>query len=765
MSQLDCSAVRPSLSRAALPIVLFLATLAVFSRSSACGFVNYDDELYVTRNPHVAVGLTRQSAAWALTATDASNWHPATWLSLQLDSSIYGPNRPWGFHLTNVLLHAANTVLLYWVLWRMTGAEWRCALAAALFGLHPLHVESVAWVAERKDVLSTFFGLLAVGAYAGYAVRPRAGGYVGVLLCLALSLAAKPMFVTLPALLLLLDYWPLRRTALPWTRLLAEKLPLVAVAAASAAVTLFAQAKGGSVNSLGDIPLAWRVQAALVAYVGYLGKAFWPAYLAPFYPHPGGTLSWWQSVAAGLLLAAVTAAVLAAARRRPYLALGWLWYLIALVPVIGLVQVGWQGMADRYTYVPLIGPFIAVSWGLADLVGRWRVAAAAVAAAGLSACAALSWIQVGYWHDSLTLWNHTLQGREDNLVAHYCLGLALADQGRTDAAVAHYRRSLELKPDHPEAHYALAQAFLQHGQYGEAIRHLEATLTLKPRYAEAENNLGLAYQQRGDFEEAARHYTAALEIEPRLAAARHNLHQVAATLNGRAQMLFARQDLDGAVVQYRAALRADPAYTQAYDGLGLTLLQQGKTPDALDQFAAALRANPGDADAYYNQGLARCLQGNLGAARDCFWRALERHPTMGKCYYALGHVLLDAGEADRAREAFRRARYLDPAWPPDADRFARTLSTHPDSKVRNGELALLLARQVCEATDSGQAEFLDTLAAACAETGRFAEAESAACRAVELAAGSPEQVAGIRHRLELYRKRLPFHDALPKPAG
>lgn len=511
---------------AAVPALLALAVAAVFSRALANAYV-YDDIPFIVDNGAVEEGLTLRSVAWGLATTHAANWHPLTWWSLEADSQLFGPG-PWGFHFTNVFLHAANTALLCWCLWRLTGQVWSSALVAGLFGLHPLHVESVAWASERKDVLSTFFGLLAVGAYARYAHRPRMSTYLAVATAFALSLLAKPMLVTLPVVLLLLDYWPLGRlTGLrDWRRALLEKLPLAALAAGAGLMAYGAQNALGARNDLAD--LSGRTASAAVAYVTYLVKTIWPARLSAFYPHPpGGTYPTWQVAGAGLLLASATALAIVAARRRPYVTVGWSWYVITLAPVAGLVQVlGGHAMADRYTYVPLIGIFLIVAWGLADAVERGVLRRGVVAAASvavLAGCAGATWIQEGHWCDATTLWTHALAVNEDNYLAHNNLGVELQRAGRADTALLHYAECLRLKPDYAEGHNNAGQLLQRAGRLRDAEEHYRRAIDCQPRFAEPHVNLAQLLGQQGCWHEAARVGAEAVRLDPTSARARRNL--------------------------------------------------------------------------------------------------------------------------------------------------------------------------------------------------------------------------------------------------
>jgi Flp pilus assembly protein TadD len=553
-------------------LALALLTLAAFGPicSREYDFVNFDDDEYVTGNPHVQAGLTPANFRWAWTTFHAFNWHPLTWLSLQCDAQLFGLD-PRGFHLTNVVLHVASSIVLFLVLRGMTGAVWRSALVAALFALHPLHVESVAWVSERKDVLSGLFWMLTLAAYVGYARRPGPVRYLLLLVIFALGLLAKPMLVTLPCVLLLLDYWPLRRweghapeasAAFPpasLRRLIAEKLPLLALAVASSCVTVVAQR--GVVKTWEEFPLRVRVLNALVAYVAYLGKTFCPSGLAVLYPHPGAALPSWPAIAAAVLLAAITGLALWQARTRPYLSVGWLWYLGTLVPVIGLVQIGLQAYADRYTYVPLVGIFVIVAWGLGDLAARGRElrnVAVLLGGGAVMACLVVTMLQVRHWRSSVTLWEHTLAVTSGNAVAHDSLGSALAQQGKTQAALAHFRDAVRIRPDYPDAQYKLAMLLLGQGKAAEARVHAEAALKSSPDDPRPRTCLGLAQLQEGQTDEAAR-----------------TLEEV---------------------------VQAHPDFALAVNGLGEARLRQGRVTDALACFLRAAALQP--ADVLYQSNLA-----------------------------------------------------------------------------------------------------------------------------------------------------------------
>jgi tetratricopeptide (TPR) repeat protein len=693
-----------------LALCLTLPTLLVFGRACTFDFVDFDDPLYVKENANVLVGLTGPSLRWAFTTFHGSNWHPLTWLSLQLDVEVFGAS-PIGMHLTNVLLHLANTLLLFFVLKSMTQAPWRSALVAALFAWHPLHVESVAWVTERKDVLSTLFWLLTMAAYVGYARRPGWGRYALVLAAFAPGLLAKPMLVTMPAVLLLLDYWPLGRMVLPgWAgggraplgddapapactpislgRCLVEKLPLFGLALASSAVTMVAQA--GAMSTLVKIPVTARIENALVAYTTYLLKTFWPVDLSAFYPHPGIKLPLWQASASGVFLAAITVLVLRELRRRPYLTVGWLWYIGTLVPVIGLVQVGLQALADRYTYVPLIGIFLMSVWGIADwlaLRSLPRLVPAAAATAVLGACLAATWLQVGYWEDNLKLWQHAVVATPDSSLAHANLGRALLKQGDNKTGMEHLERALALDPKQPLAQNAIGLSLSQLGERDKAIGHFRKALQVQPNFFDAHANLAWVY------------------------------------------------------------------------------LFQGKLDEAVDHYSEALRLQPESAQAQSNLGLALSLKGNWPEAQACHERAVALEPLQGKYYFDLAYVLSEQGRSDAGHEAYRKGLELTPQWLEAANQTAWTMATHPDRRFRNAALAVLRARQACAATGYEQADLLDTLAAAYAEAGRYEDAERTARQAVaQLAATDvPERAAALRARLQLFANHQPFRDFSGNP--
>jgi tetratricopeptide (TPR) repeat protein len=668
-------------------LLLIATILSVFWQVQDHDFVNIDDPHYISDNPHVRSGLTRAGFIWAFTTTHAANWHPLTWLSHMLDCQLYGLN-PSGHHLTSVLLHTANAVLLFLLLNRMTGGLWRSAFVAALFALHPLHVESVAWVSERKDVLSTLFWILTMWMYVRYVERPTLTRYMLALFTFALGLMAKPMLVTLPCVLLLLDYWPLERFRLsqsggdtPATmralkgqgstvlRLFGEKIPFFALTAVSSVVTFFVQKSAGALGALEIYPVKIRIANALVSYVSYISRTIWPHGLVIFYPHPGNSLPMWHAVGAGLLLACISLAVIRTARRHPYLAVGWLWYLGTLVPVIGLVQVGLQATADRYTYVPLIGLFIIIAWGVFDLVKDWRhqrvgiAVSAGILLFGLTTC---TWLQVRHWRNSVTLFQHALQATSENYLAHNNLGAALLGQGKIEEGISHYYKALEIKPDYWLAHSNLAGFLVGQGRLEEAISHGSEALRDNPDSPEAHNNLGLALQRQGRLEEAISHYFEALRLKPEYAYAHRNLG-----------LALERQGVvEKATHHYSEAVRLKPEYIDAHLNLASALAEQGKFKEAFDHYQEAMKLKPQDAGIHNNFATFFAQQGKVDQAIAHFSRALEIRPDFAEVYNNLGNVFEQQG---KVAEAFAN--------------YSKALEIKPNYAEAHNNLGVLLANQ------------------------------------------------------------------------
>ena len=572
-------------------LLLALAILAVFYQVSGYDFVNLDDDIYVTDNPHVQAGVTLKGIIWSFGFADSPYWHPLTWFSHMLDYQLFGL-RSGMHHLTNLMLHLVNSLLLFLVLRRMTGSLWKSAFVAALFGLHPLNVESVAWIASRKNLLSTLFWLLTLLSYAHYGERPSLLRYLLICLLFALGLMAKPMLVTLPFVLLLLDYWPLGRFRLVRMEdhndaetaksimpvsgagggisLVVEKIPLLVLSLFSIYLTSLSVQSSGIVIPTELIPMQLRIENALVSYVGYIVKMFWPQNLAVFYPYPTAIPAW-QALGAACLLLCFSLLVLRVWKKIPYLVTGWLWYLGTLMPVIGLKQVGiWPAMADRFSYVPLIGLFIIIAWTVPCLLAKWRYQRIAIftsAALVLVALMIVTRFQVGHWRDSITLFEHTLAVATDNQIIHNNLGKALIRKGEIDKARFHYARALQLQPDSARAHTNLGNILEQQGKLEEAMHHYYLAVQFDPKLPEAHFNLGNALIRQGKNEEASSHFAIAVQSHPNFAEA-HNSLGVSLARQGR---------FDEAIAQFSKALQIKPDYPQAHKNLEIALYQAGKS--------------------------------------------------------------------------------------------------------------------------------------------------------------------------------------------
>lgn len=574
----------------AICLFLVLCTLSVFWQVKDFDFVNYDDDLYVFENSLVKEGVTLKGIYWSFQTTQGGNWHPLTWFSHMMDVEMYGLS-PGRHHLTNVFFHTINTLLIFLIFRRMTGKDWQSGVVAILFAIHPFHVESVAWVSERKDCLSAFFGMLTIWAYFRFADQQSIKRYLVVLFFFALGLMAKPMLVSLPFVLLLLDFWPIRRFCFEKTEgirknrrtilsLLGEKLPLFFFSLVTGVVTYFAQQQSGAVRSLEVYSLPTRMANALVSYVLYLKKMIWPFDLAVPYPHPG-MVPIWKSATAFLVLMTITFIVIKSWRRHPYLVVGWLWYIGTLIPVIGIVQVGSQAMADRYIYLPSVGLFIIISWGGAELALKWRVGKRILVAITASIFMILiitTWFQIRYWKNSITLLRHAIDVTENNYVAYNNLGVSLAEKNRLTEAIHYYSEGLKINPHYIKLHNNLGDAFLRMGRIDEAIRHFEKALQIKPAYAKALLNMGNALLAQDKPDDAIHYFNAALKMRPDDSTAHNNL--------GNALQRQGR--LDEAMQHYRAAMRISPKDAVVYNNLGVVFMRKGDIEGAISQFRKAL---------------------------------------------------------------------------------------------------------------------------------------------------------------------------------
>jgi tetratricopeptide (TPR) repeat protein len=808
--------------------LLALAILAVFGQTEGFGFVNYDDQSYVYENPVVQKGLTWKGVLWALTYGKIGHWHPLTWLTHMGDCQIYGL---WagGHHWTNVALHALTTVLLFLALRSMTGALWRSAFVAAVFAVHPLRAESVAWISERKDVLSGVFFMLTLWAYVRYVRQPSRGRYIAVALLFALGLLSKNMLVTLPFVLLLLDWWPLKRMkqteadASPSFRVLfwelvREKTPLFMLSVASCIATALVPER---VEAHARVAFMERLANALASYMIYLRQMVFPTGLAIPYPFPPGGTPIWMAGLALFALAVVTTAVVAWRRERPYLLVGWLWFLGMLVPVIGLVQISYYAHADRYTYLPGFGLAMAGTWAVADWSARWKYRRAILGFAMTAVIGALSlWghSQTSYWRDSKTLWTQVLVCTPRNSVAHYCLALAFFDRGELDEAIMHYRKSLEIQPNYPPAWCNLGVALFQKGEKAQAVAQYRRALELEPDYSEAHGNLGVALFDKGEKEQAIAQYRKALELEPQNAEAHGNLGVA----------LFDKGEREEAIAQYLKALEINPLYVKAEYNLGNALATEGHIEEAMAHFRKALEIKPRYAYAHFGLGNALCAKeqweeaivqysaaleikhdfvearnslgkallrkGDFDAAMACFqkdtalganpltrWsrlasdllqkgdveesiacyhQAIRIDPGSGDSYANLGLAFFEKGEIKEAIDSWQQALKIKPNQPSVQNNLAWLLATTPNASLRNGAKAVALAAQADQLNGGGNPIVLHTLAAAYAEAGRYGDATATARRALELAVAQKNEdlTAKLPKEIKLYDSGRPMRD-------
>ena len=741
-------------------LALALVTLVCYWPTTRHNFVNLDDQQYIVQNFHVTQGLTWTGIAWAFSTGYASNWHPLAWISHMLDCTLFGLN-PAGHHLISLVFHVANTLLLFVLLKQTTGALWRSAFVAALFAWHPVHVESVAWASERKDVLSAFFWMLTLLAYSHYVKRPGRARFGVVWLLLALGLMCKPMLVTLPFVLLLMDFWPLRRTV-SVAALVREKIPFLALSLAASIVTYSVQKAGGALQSLHTLELRWRIANAILAYGGYLSKTLWPVNLSPTYPYPHLPWPVAETIVVALLLTALSGLFLFLAKRHPYLPVGWFWFLGTLVPTIGLVQVGPQSMADRYLYLPGIGLFILLVWGLDDFVGSWKFKQPVLASVGglaLAGCLAVTAFQLQFWQDGVSLFRRAVRLAPDNYLAHDFLGKALEDQGRSGEALDSYFESVRLDSHYPTGQFNLGTALLTCGRLGEAAHHLALALQDNPRYGMAHNNMGVVLVKQGRWAEAGRHFVQAIEADPDNPRACFNLGTVFLNL----------AQYDKAIEQFSKALRLRPDYVMARFDLALALVNtdrkdqaQPLLAEALPHFAEAVHLYPTNAEYRFNFGLALLEQNKPSDAEEQFARALQLGRDDTATHYRLALALEQQRKSKDAIAQFLAALRLKPDFPDALNRLAWMLSSEPDPKLRNGDEAVKLARQACELTGNKRADFLSTLAAAYAESGQFPEAIATAQIARDAAAAAGEKDTGAQavELLKTFQSGRPFRTPL-----
>jgi protein O-mannosyl-transferase len=809
---------------ATLCLVLAAITFAVFGQTAGFSFVNFDDDLYVYENARVAGGLSFKGLAWIFTHADCSLYHPLTMLSLMADYQLHGLHAG-GYHLTNVLLHTASVILLFLVLRQMTGALWRSVFVAAVFAIHPLRVESVAWVSERKDVLSTFFFMLTLGAYARYARNLKSQisnfkfYYAATLFFFTLGLLSKPTVVTLPFVLLLLDYWPLHRFEnQKLSRLILEKVPLLVLAAGACAMTVLGAEKW-FVPAV-QVSLLSRIGNAVVSYAAYLRQMVWPARLAVLYPYPEDGLPPWKVALAGILLAVFSAAALWQRGKRPWLLLGWLWYLGMLAPMTGILQVGGFAHADRYTYLPQIGIYVAVTWLAAEWAARQnlsRVMLGGLMTAVIAALMVCAWKQTACWQDSITLWRHTLGCTTRNETAYHNLGSALIQKGEMDAGIAQYRLASQIKPRFAGAHFSLASALMEKGSVDEALTQFMYALQLDPNDAEVHTTFGSALLRKGKVQEATAHFLKALQLRPDYAPAHYNLGKllldqgkpdeatgqftrtlqidpdnaearnslgIALLHKGKVQeataqfqqalqitpdyaqahynlgnILLQNGRTDEAIAHYEQAVQIDPDYAPAHVNLGSALLQKGNTDDALLHFQRALQIDPDNAPAHVNLGGILLQRGKVDDAITHFQKALQIKPGFAEAHSSLGNAFRQKGKVQEAITQFQQSLQLEPDDPEVQNNLAWLLATCADASLRDGGKALQLAQRANALAGGRNPAILRTLAAAFAEAGRFDDAKRSIRAAIDLlrAARQPELAGRLNTELKRYETGLPFH--------
>jgi protein O-mannosyl-transferase len=633
-------------SPAAIAIGLVVLNLFVYGSVRRFELVNWDDSTYITENPTVLSGLSWSSVWWALTTGHSPYWHPMTWLSHLTDVTLFGTDAG-AYHVTNLVLHIASTLLLFEIFRRMTGATWRSAFVAAIFAVHPLHVESVAWIAERKDVLSTFFWMLTVAAYVWYVRQPGWRRYVFVMLAYALALMSKPMVVTLPVVLLLLDVWPLRRLASPKpdgehgraTSIVLEKIPLLALALATSVATVIIQHRVGAMAGLTALPWTTRLGNATIGYVAYLWKTIWPTHLAAFYPLFDITVP--RVAGAALVLVAITTAVTLVRARYPHLFVGWFWYVITIAPVIGLLQAGEQGMADRFMYAPMIGLSIMAAWS-ADALDSWITARSGLRghAAWLAGfaivvvCAFAARAQAAHWENSIELWRHATRVTPRSYIAHENLGQALRERGQLEESKASYERALALAPAHSPGYAAVIH-----------------------------NSIGMVLTRQGKVHEASEEFAAAVRTNPAFAEAQTNL----------ANTLAAEGKPGDALDHYREAIRLKPDYTEPQVGIGAALLRLGRAAEAIPHYREALKRDPNLAEAHNGLGGALATEGHDEEAMSEYREALRLKPELPTAHLNIALLLMKKGDVADARRHLETALSIDPEYAP-AQQALRAIS-------------------------------------------------------------------------------------------
>lgn len=653
--------------------LLILVTFAAYQEVRNNAFINFDDDIYVTENQIVKEGLTLKGISWAMGFNERGYWQPLTWLSHMMDCELFGLN-PAGHHMTNLVIHLANTLLLFWALCRMTGSVYRSALVAAFFAIHPLNVESVAWVAERKNLLSTFFWILSLVSYNWYTNTQKRDRYLLTLILFALGLMVKPMLVTLPFVFLLLDFWPLKRLKcgrrpeygqkepqeltnknphINISKLIIEKIPFFALSLASVWLSIASTQHIKNMVAADTVPITLRISNALVSYVTYMGKMIWPFELAVYYPFPDSILLW-QVAGAGVLLTAITGVFLFFMNRKRYMAVGWLWYLGTLVPVIGIVQGGlWPAIADRWAYVPLIGLFIIIAWGIFDIAQKWKFGKLVMAGLAITVIAGLfisTRVQLQYWKNSRTLFEHELEATAGNAVAYNNLGNALLEEGLTEAAINHYRSALKIDPNYAKAHMNLGNAFMNVGSVDEAVKHYVASIGINPLVAKTHNNLAVAFTAQGRFSDSHSHLQEALRLDPNYADAYNNLGAV-----------YRKQGrVENAAKCYLEAIRLRPDFAEAYHNLGLLLWREGQLKAAAFYFRKALEKKADYHGAREKLAITQAAIDEFKAKVSQVKRQIGNNPENSHLYLKLGDLYKKHGEVDEAIAQYQKALSIHP---------------------------------------------------------------------------------------------------------
>ena len=733
---------------------LGLITLALYLPALHHGFVDYDDQQYVTDNPRVQAGLTWKGFVWAF-GFHAANWHPLAWLSHMLDCQLYGA---WagGHHLTSLLVHTGSTLLLFSVLNRMTKAPWRSAAVAGLFAWHPLHVESVAWVAERKDVLCAFFWMLTLWGYVRFVEQfkvrsPKSKVFYGAtLLAFALALMAKPMAVTLPFVLLLLDYWPLNRIRnsefgirnfLP---LLVEKIPFLLLSGGACVLTMQAQAQGLAIVSAAGLPVSSRIVHALAAYNHYLVAMFVPRQLAVYYPYEFH-LRAWTIVCAVAVLVLATLLAIKNLRGRPYLMTGWLWYLGTLVPVIGLVQVGDQDWADRYTYIPLIGLFIPVVWLACDTIKNRMVLQVMSLIVAVALIAATS-VQLGYWKNTRTLFEHAAKVTSQNALAVTILGSLLGQEGKLDAAMEYYRTALSYRTNFPEAHFYMGNALDAQGKLDEAVAEYQKALWFRPIRAQTHIFMGVALAKQQKYNLAITNYNAALKLDPDSAPAHNNL----------ARLYHTQGRYDEAITHYHAALEIDPKLSIAHNNLGILLIEKGEFANGTLQLREAMQLNPTNTETQLNLAFALNRQQQWPEAAELLSKVVPGDLPDPRAHYEYAVALFHLKKTRAAMSEYAIALLMRPDYPDALDGLAWILSTDASADFRNGTQAVTMAERACALTGRNDPAKLRTLAAAYAEAGRFEEAVRTVNEAIDSAAQPQSETEQSQRMVKQFQLSQPW---------